>query len=80
MIYINATAPELGYSVTSSPKDIVKTVTPMLYRLLKAAFDYDFKRDAPVNHVIVLADASRYSVYISSTGEDGSPNFQIKEI
>ena len=63
LVFINASAQELGYKVTSNVKFIQASETPLLHRLLTAVFAYDTKRDIPANHVLVLADGTRYFVH-----------------
>jgi len=77
LTYISATAQELGYTAKKTPKFITANSTPMLRRLVKALTTYELARDMPPNHLVILADGTRYALYQVAGMEDG---FTLTEV
>lgn len=73
--YIDATAAELGYSVTNKARDIGESTTPLLARLIEATQKTYGKSVLVGSHVVLTSDGTAYSIYKKLEPEAG---FTIK--
>lgn len=70
LLYVTATAAELGYNINSSPKRMTPEGTPLLHRLIKAVRTQSSLLNIRTSQILlVTSDGARYAIHRSY--EDG---------
>ena len=78
-IFVNTTSIELGYDTSESAKAVVKTKTPLLYRLLNCGEIVNSRVATQTFHIVITTDARRFMTF-NCVNEKGEKSFKIKEI
>lgn len=81
LVYVSATAKELGYNVGESGKRVMNTSSPMLYRLLSTVEKYRATDTFfTTNALVVTSDNVRYQLNIVQPQNGGDTKYVLKEV